>query len=70
MSSNIKKEYILIPRKLLETIYTDYLFYENIYLYDLEEEIIKQQEKNSMDENKNTPTETINKIKYYLTREE
>lgn len=69
MCSDIKKDCVVIPRKLLENIYTDYLFYENIYLYDLEEEIIKQKEKNSMDEN-NTPTETINKIKYYLTREE
>lgn len=60
-------ECVYIPKKLLETIYMDYILFDNMYMTDLEEEVMKMNDECCWQlSDNNYSKETINRIKFYL----
>jgi len=60
---------VLIPRKLLEIIYTDYIMFDSEYMTDFDEESMKMKEGCYWKYSDNPSThEILNQIKFYLEK--
>ena len=60
-------ECVTIPKQLLQTIYLDYLMFDNTYITDLQEEAMKMKDGTYWQPNENGEThEIVEKIKFYL----